>query len=124
ISPDSVVLQIATLSDCETAVERGYQAMWLGALVDNGPAAAEARGVQWIGCSWNDAKLDGTYVADAHSRGIEVCVYGVNDFTQLAPVLGYGVDAVTSPDPVWVSGQAPIYRRDQFHLREPASGHV
>ena len=123
ISPKSVLIQSVAIADCVAFKAAGYESMWMGAIIPDMANSAVANGINWLGTSHLDASLNAAWVADCHAKGLKVCVYSLTSLIERDAMLALGVDAIMATDPIYLSGRAPIYRRDQFHKRGPVPGH-
>jgi glycerophosphoryl diester phosphodiesterase len=105
----SVLLASFNLADCQLAVSRGWNVMWLGT---TNVATAAANNIPWIGPS------DGTVTAGvctaAHAAGIKVATYDVNRHHARDPLITAGVDAMYSDDPLYVDGDRGARKTDLF----------
>ena len=68
----------------------------LGALNEQGPDAAKANGYDWVSPQW---PVSGAYVSRAHSLGLRVAPYTVDDRAAMRSAFGLGADALISNDP-------------------------
>ena len=88
----------------------------LGALNEQGPDAAKANGYDWVSPQW---PVSGAYVSRAHSLGLRVAPYTVDDRAAMRSAFGLGVDALITNDP---APRPPCVRgRRRTAAADPAS---
>ena len=69
----------------------------LGALNEQGPDIARGQGYEWVSPQW---PVSAQYVARAHSLGLRVVPYTVDDAAAMRAAFALGVDALISNDPL------------------------
>jgi glycerophosphoryl diester phosphodiesterase len=62
----------------------------------SGPPTAQDRGYRWVSPQW---PVDAAYIADAHSRGLEIVPFTLDDAGAIDAATRAGVDALISNDP-------------------------
>ena len=62
----------------------------------SGPPTAQSRGYRWVSPQW---PVDAAYIGDAHSRGLEIVPFTLDDAGAIDAATRAGVDALISNDP-------------------------
>lgn len=109
VPKDRVLIQCFGLAPLQQAIAAGYNTCFL--VTSGGPADAVAAGVNWAGISVAMSNADTlAWVAS----GIKVLVWTVDRRTERDAKLALGVKGFFSDDPIYVSGNAPLYTTDRF----------
>ena len=116
-SPEEVLVQSFSRRECQQAVARGWQALWLGS---TDPAGAAADGIAWIGTA--ASRVTPALCREARDAGVRVSSYTVDRQRPWERLRAWGVDACFSDDPAYLL-QAPGRRsRDLFAEQRWAPG--
>lgn len=68
----------------------------LSSFNDLGPGLAQEGGRRWVSPQW---PVDAAYIGDAHSRGLEIVPFTLDDAAEIDAATRAGVDALISNDP-------------------------
>ena len=116
-SPEAVLVQSFSRRECQEAVARGWQALWLGV---TDPAGAAADGIAWIGVA--ASALTPALCQDARAAGVRVSAYTVDRQRPWERLRSWGVDACFSDDPAYLLAPAGRPSRDAFADQRWAPG--
>jgi glycerophosphoryl diester phosphodiesterase len=100
VPPSNLIVQSFWPANLEVAeqvipdVERST--LTLTSFNSSGPPAAQSRGYRWVSPQW---PVDAGYIADAHSRGLEIVSFTLDDAAAIDAATRAGVDALISNDP-------------------------
>jgi glycerophosphoryl diester phosphodiesterase len=109
VRKDQVLVQCFAMSSVQKAMAAGYNACLL--VYSGGPEAAVAAGVKWAGISY---VIPDTDMRAWVQSGINVLVWTPARRFERDAKLALGVKGFYCDDPIYMSGNAPLYTTDKF----------